>query len=186
MKTIEIKGTLRTELGKKGSAANRAQAQIPCVIYGNGQNIHLSVDAKEAKAFIYTPFVHVVSVNIDGKVYTTILKDIQFHPVKDEALHIDFYEVTPTKPVVLALPVKVVGNSVGVRAGGKLRIVKRNLKVKGLISNMPEVLEVDITNLDVAQSAKVEDLSYENLVLCDNGKTPVVSVMASRVTKGGK
>jgi len=186
MKTIEIKGTLRTEFGKKGTAAVRAEEQIPCVIYGNGQNIHFSVDAKEAKAFIYTPFVFVVAITIEGKVYTTIMKDIQFHPVKDQALHIDFYEVTPTKPVVIALPVKVIGNSVGVRAGGKLRIVKRNLKVKGLIGNMPESLDVDITNLDVAQSAKVEDLSYENLILCDNGKTPVVSVMASRVTKGGK
>lgn len=186
MKTIEIKGTLRTELGKKGSIADRAQAQIPCVIYGNGENIHFTVDAKEAKAFIYTPFIFVVAISIDGKVHQTIMKDIQFHPVKDEVLHIDFYEVVADKPVVIALPVKVIGNSVGVRAGGKLRIVKRNLKVKGLIANMPETLEVDITNLDVAQSAKVEDLSYENLVLCDNGKTPVVSVMASRVTKGGK
>jgi len=186
MKTVEIKGTIRTEFGKKGSIADRANAQIPCVIYGNGENIHFTVDAKEAKAFIYTPFIFIIAINIDGKVRTAIMKDIQFHPVNELVLHIDFYEVVPTKPVVIALPVKVIGNSIGVRAGGKLRIVKRNLKVKGLIENMPEALEVDITNLDVAQSAKVEDLNYANLELCDNGKTPVVSVMASRVTKGGK
>ncbi len=185
MKTVEITGSLRNDLGKKTSATLRKEGLVPAVLYGAGENIHFAIDAKASKEYIYTPYVYLVKISIDGKVHNTIVKDLQFHPVNDAVQHIDFYEVSD-KPVTISLPVKITGNSVGVRKGGKLRLVKRTLKVKGLIENMPEELNIDITNLDVAQSIKVEDLSYDKLQLCDNGKTPVISVMASRATQKAK
>ena len=132
MKTIEIKGSFRTELGKKSSKQIRKAGNVPCVIYGKEQNIHFHAHELAFKNLIYTPEAHLVNLNIDDKVYKAVLKDIQYHPVSDKILHADFIEVFDDKPVIINIPIKVQVIQSGVIAGGKLSIKKRNLKVKGL------------------------------------------------------
>src|SRR5664279_435339 len=128
MKTVEIKGTFRTELGKKSSKQLRKSGNVPCVIYGKEKNIHFHVHENSFKELVYSPEAHMVKLNIEDKVYKAVLKDMQFHPVKDNILHADFIEIFNNKPVIINIPIKVSGDSVGVIAGGKLSIKRRTLK----------------------------------------------------------
>jgi large subunit ribosomal protein L25 len=181
MKTIEIKGSFRTELGKKSSKQIRKAGSVPCVIYGKEKNIHFHAPELSFKGLVYTPEAHLVKLIIDNKEIRVVLKDMQFHPVKDNILHADFIEVFNDKPVIISIPVRVHGDSVGVIAGGKLIIKRRNLKVKGLADNLPEFLPVDITNLKIHEGVKVGDLSYDKIELLDPKKTLVLSIATSRV-----
>lgn len=190
MKTIEIKGSLRTELGKKSSKNTRKEGNVPCVIYGKEQNIHFHAHENSFKNLIYTPDAHIVNLNLDGKEYKVILQDVQFHPVTDKITHADFIEVVDNKPIVMSLPIKITGESAGVKAGGKLRIKKRHLKVKGYANDIPEFLTVDITDVKIHHSVKVGDLAYDKIELIDPKITTVLSVATSRVvqkeeTEGG-
>jgi large subunit ribosomal protein L25 len=186
MKTIEIKGTFRTELGKKSSKQIRKAGAVPCVIYGKEKNIHFYVPELSFKNLVYTPEAHLVNLVIDEKSYRVVLKDMQFHPVKDNILHADFIEVIDNKPVIINIPVKLTGDSVGVIAGGKLVIKKRNLKVKALADNLPEHLMIDITNLKIHDTVKVGDLGYEKIELLDPRKQVVLSIATSRVAQKGE
>jgi len=181
MKTIEIKGTFRTDLGKKSSKQVRKAGNVPCVIYGKEQNIHFYTPEISFKNLVYTPEAHLVNLVIEDKQYRVVLKDMQFHPVKDNILHADFIEIIGNKPVVISIPIKLSGDSVGVIAGGKLSLKKRNLKVKGLADNLPETLPIDITNLKIHDSIKVGDLSYDKIELLDPKKTLVLTIATSRV-----
>lgn len=185
MKTIEIKGTFRTELGKKSSKEIRKSGSVPCVIYGKEKNIHFFAHELSFKNLVFTPEAHLVNLLIDDKQFRVVLKDMQFHPVKDNILHADFMEVLDGKPVVISIPIKITGDSVGVIAGGKLVIKKRNLKVKGLADNLPEHLLVDITNLKIHDTVKVGDLSYDKIELLDQKKQLVLSIATSRVAQKG-
>jgi large subunit ribosomal protein L25 len=140
MKTIEIKGLFRTELGKKSSKELRKTGNVPCVIYGKEKNIHFYAHENSFKNLVYTPEAHLVKLSIEDKEYKVVLKDMQFHPVKDNILHADFIEIFDDKPVVINIPIKVTGDSVGVIAGGKLSIKRRTLKVKGFAKDLPEAL----------------------------------------------
>jgi large subunit ribosomal protein L25 len=186
MKTIEIKGSFRTELGKKSSRDIRKQGSVPCVIYGKGQNFHFHAPELAFKNLIYTPEAHLVDLNIDNEVHHVVLKDVQYHPVSDKIIHADFIEVFDDKPVTINIPVKVSGDSVGVIAGGKLVIKKRSLKVKGLPKNLPEFLNIDITNLKIHESFKVGDLSYDKIELLDPKKLMVLTIATSRVVQKGE
>ena len=181
MKTVEIKGTFRTELGKKSSKQLRKAGNVPCVIYGKEKNIHFHVHENSFKELVYSPEAHMVKLNIEDKVYKAVLKDMQFHPVKDNILHADFIEIFDNKPVVINIPIKVSGDSVGVIAGGKLSIKRRTLKVKGLADNLPEHLDIDITNLKIHEGLKVGDLSYDKIELLDPTKSMVLTIATSRV-----
>ena len=181
MKTIEIKGILRTELGKKSSKQLRKVGNVPCVVYGGKENIHFHAHENIFTKLIYTPDIHLVKLDIDGKKLDAVLKDIQFHPVSDKIEHIDFVEVFDNVPVIINIPIKVVGDSEGVKAGGKLRIRRRTLKSRGFAQNLPEVLPVDITKVNINQSIKVGDLSYDNIELLDPKKSMVLQVATSRV-----
>lgn len=183
MKTIEIKGTFRSELGKKSSKQIRKQGSIPCVIYGKEENVHFYAEELSFKNLIYTHEAHLVKIMLDDKVYNAVLKDIQFHPVSDKILHIDFIQISEDKPVVINIPVKVTGTSAGVLAGGKLVIKKRNLKVKGLPKDLPEELTVDITEIKIHESRKVGDLAFDKIELLDPKKDMVVGVATSRVAQ---
>jgi len=183
MKTIEIKGSLRTELGKKSSKEIRKAEGVPCVIYGKESNIHFQAPELSFKNLVYTHEAHLVDLNLDGKVYKTVLHDIQFHPVSDRIIHADFVQIFEDKPVIIAVPVSVHGDSVGVIAGGKLSIKKRTLKVKGLPKYLPEFITVDITDLKIHDSVKVGDLSIENIELLDMKKAVVVTIATSRVAQ---
>jgi len=183
MKTIEINGSLRTELGKKSSKQIRKADGVPCVIYGEGGNIHFFAPELSFKNLVYTHEALLVDLNIDGKIYKTILQDIQFHPVSDKIIHADFIKIFEDKPVIISVPISVHGDSVGVMAGGKLGIKRRNLKVKGLPKNLPEAVSIDISELKINDSIKVGDLAIDNIEFLDNKKAIVVTVATSRGAK---
>jgi large subunit ribosomal protein L25 len=183
MKTLEIKGSLRTDLGKKSSKNTRKEGNVPCVIYGKEQNVHFHTHENNFKNLVYTPDAHIVNLNLEGKEYKVVLQDIQFHPVTDKITHVDFIEIFDKKPIVISLPIRVTGDSVGVKAGGKLRIKKRHLKVRGLATDIPEFLPIDITDVKIHHSVKVGDLSYDKIELIDPGITTILSVATSRVVQ---
>jgi large subunit ribosomal protein L25 len=183
MKTIEINGSFRKELGKKSSKELRKALNVPCVIYGGKENIHFYTHENNFTKLIYTPEAHLVNLKIEGKEYTAVLKDIQFHPVSDRIIHIDFTEVAANKPVIIGIPIKVSGDSVGIKAGGKLRIRRRNLLVKGYANDIPEFLPIDITEVKIHQSIKVGDLSFDKIELLDPKRSMVLAVATSRVAQ---
>jgi large subunit ribosomal protein L25 len=183
MKTIEIKGSFRKELGKKSSKELRKSNNVPCVIYGGKENIHFYTHENNFKNLVYTPEAHLVNLKIEDKEYEAVLKEIQFHPVSDKIIHADFTEVSANKPVAIAIPIKVFGDSVGIIAGGKLRIRKRSLMVKGFANDIPEFLPVDITEVKIHQSIKVGDLSYDKIELLDPKRSMVLAVATSRVAQ---
>jgi len=182
MKSYEIKGQERKEIGKKSSATLRTSGFIPCVVYGNDNNIHFSVEEKQVKNFIYTPEVYVAEISLESKKIKAVLKDIQCHPVSDKVMHIDFIEVGEVKPIILKLPVKVTGNSVGVIGGGKLKQGLRTMEVKGLVKDMPDQLLIDITNLNIGDQILVKDLQFKGIQLLDAANVAVVAVVQSRAS----
>jgi large subunit ribosomal protein L25 len=183
MKTIEINGSFRKELGKKSSKELRKANNVPCVIYGGKENIHFYTHENNFKNLIYTPDAHLVNLKIEGKEFNVVLKDIQFHPVSDRIIHIDFTEVAINKPVIIGVPIKVIGDSVGIKAGGKLRIRRRSLLVKGIALDIPEFLPIDITEVKIHQTIKVGDLSFDKIELLDPKKSMVLAVATSRVAQ---
>ena len=183
MKTISISGSSRTEVGKRATNALRNAGLVPCCIYGVEKEAKsFSVTVESLRKLVYTPDIHVVDLTIDGQTVKAIMKDIQFHPVKDTILHVDFYQVTEDKPVVMAVPVKLEGLAEGVRAGGKLVQVQRYLKVKAVYTAIPELLTVDVTSLGLGKSIKVGDLSYEGLELVTVKESLVASVKTTRAS----
>lgn len=185
MKKLSIKVEKRKELGKKSSKQLRAQEQVPCVMYGGEDIIHFHAHENNFRKLIYTDQVHLVELDIEGKTLNAVLKEIQFHPVTDSILHIDFVQVFEDKPAIVTLPVKLVGTSEGILAGGKLRQRRRTIKVKGLVKDMPEVLEIDITHLNIGDVTKIGDLSYPNLEILDPAQAMVVGVVSSRLAAKG-
>jgi large subunit ribosomal protein L25 len=180
MKNIEIEGKLRNEFGKKGANALRAEDNVLCVMYGGKENVHFYAHVNVFRGLVYTPDVHLVKLNIEGKKYDAVMKEIQFHPVTDKILHIDFVQVFDEKLVTLEIPVKIEGVSAGVRAGGKLKLKRRSLKVKGFAKDFPEHLSIDITNLNIGDSIKIGDLDYGKLEIIDNKRAMIVTVAISR------
>ena len=191
MKQISINGTARTELGKKAAKAIRNSGNVPCVLYGekkdaNGQPeaIHFTVSEKEINKLIYTPHIYLVDINIDGEDHKGILKEVQFNPVKDNVLHVDFLEVHAEKPIVMGVPIAPQGLAEGVRAGGRLITMVRKLNVKALYSAIPEKLNIDVTALQLGKSIKVGDLHFENLELVTPKEVIVCTVKMTRAAMG--
>jgi large subunit ribosomal protein L25 len=183
MKTIEINGSFRKELGKRSSKELRKTNNVPCVMYGGKENVHFYTHENNFKNLIYTADAHLVNLKLEGKEYSAVLKEIQFHPVSDKIIHVDFTEVAPNKPVTISIPIRVSGDSVGVKAGGKLRIRRRSLLVKGIANEIPEFLPIDITEIKIHQSIKVGDLSYDKIELLDPKRSMVLGVATSRVVQ---
>jgi large subunit ribosomal protein L25 len=184
MKTFSINVKKRTELGKKSTKALRAEEQVPCVMYGGEEIIHFYAHANEFRKLIYTNQVYLVELNIDGKIYKAVIKDMQFHPIDEMVMHMDFIEVIDNKAVIVNIPIELTGASVGILAGGKLRLRRRYLKAKGLAKDMPEFLAIDITKIEIGSVIKVSDLSFDNLELLDPAQSMVVGVVSSRLAKG--
>jgi large subunit ribosomal protein L25 len=180
MKTVSINGTKRENVGKKDAKGLRRENLVPCVLYGNGENIHFSVDTRDMDKLVYTGDVYNVLINIDGTEHSAVVRDVQFHPVTDAALHADFLAVTADKPVTIKMPINLVGNAIGVRNGGKLRQPMRKLSVTGLISALPDAIEVEIENLRIGKSIKVGELSVEGVTFNDPASNVVVAVKMAR------
>ena len=187
MKQISINGTARTELGKKATKEIRKNGNVPCVIYGEKKDengapvaIHFTVNEKEINKLIYTPHIYLVDINIDGVDHKAVLKEVQFHPVKDNVLHVDFYEVHAEKPIVMGVPVQAQGLAAGVRAGGRLMMMVRKLNVRALYDQIPEKLFVDVTALQLGKTIKAGDLHYEGLEMVTPKEVIVSAVKMSR------
>ena len=187
MKTIDIKGTARTCGGKKLAKQLRKQGMVPCNLYGelkgeNGlpQAYAFSVSEAELRKLIYTPEIYTVNLDIDGKVCKAVMRELQFHPVKDNVLHIDFYQITDEKPIVMEVPIRLNGLAEGVKAGGKLAASVRKLKVKAVHTAIPERLDIDVTNLQLGKTIKVGELSFEGLELVTSPSVVVCQVKMTR------
>ena len=183
MKSITIHGLKRENVGKKATRALRNAEKVPCVVYGGDTPIHFSAEEKAFKNLVYTPNVHTVVIALDDDTKVeAILQDIQFHPVTDRILHIDFYQIFDDKEVTMSIPVKIVGNSRGVRNGGVLRIVNRSLRVKALPKNLPDFIEADITEMRIGNkmytAALNNDANPYNIMHPDN--TVICQVRTSR------
>ena len=188
MKVFELKGTKRTETGKKATRELRKQNQIPCVIYGSKKDDKGNIIATDfvvpfesLRKLVYTPEIYLVNVNIDGETSQAIMKELQFHPVKENLLHVDFYQITPGQPIKMDVPVKFEGHAAGVRAGGVLYTNVRKLTVKALAENVPEKLVIDISPLEIGDSFKVGDLQFENCELLNRKDALVCGVRTTRV-----
>ncbi len=184
MKTFELKGTARTDLGKKASKAERVSENVPCVLYGGKENLHFTTTVSDLRKLVYSPEVFVVDLDIEGKKCKAIMKAIQFHPVTDKVLHIDFYELSENKPVVVEIPVKLEGLSEGVKAGGKLALEMRKLKVKGLYTKIPEKIILDVTSLGLGKSIQVGNVTVENLEILNAKNAVVAQVKLTRAARG--
>ena len=186
MKTLEIKGTPRTEFGKKSTGAVRRAGNVPCVIYGSGETIHFSVPASEFKQLIYTPHSYLVNFDIDGKKELAVMREVQYHPVTGDVLHVDFYRVDEAKPVAIDLPVVLTGNSEGVKLGGKLTLSKRKLRVSALVKDLPATVEVDVTSLGLGKSIFVGDLHIPGLAILTPASTAICAVRMTRAARGAQ
>ena len=187
MKSIDIKGTARVCGGKKAAKELRKQDLVPCNLYGeakgeNGLPVAESFACTNAELrnLIYTPHIYSVNLTIDGKEHKAIMKEIQFHPVTDAVLHVDFYEINETKPIVMEVPIKMNGLAEGVKAGGKLAAGVRKLKVRAPYTAIPEVLDIDVTNLGLGKVIKCGELSYEGLEMVTSPSVVVCQVKMTR------
>jgi large subunit ribosomal protein L25 len=185
MQTYEIKGSIREKTGKKHSIFLRKQGMVPCVLYGGEKNIHFYAPEKGFKNLVFTPKVYLIKLDLDGDQYQAVVQDIQYHPVSDDVIHVDFKQVFSDREVILNVPLKLTGNSVGILGGGKLRQRRRHMKVKGLISHIPEYLEIDITDVNIGDFIKIQDLTFDNLEILDPPRAMVIGVVSSRLVAKG-
>jgi large subunit ribosomal protein L25 len=184
MKTFQVSGKSRNEVGKKATNAVRNTGNIPCNLYGGKENTSFEVVAGDVRKLIYSPEIFLVELTIDGKKTNAIFKELQFHPVTDKLLHIDFLEVFDNKPVKIDVPVRLEGLAEGVKAGGKLQQNVRTLKVKALIKDVPEQLKVNVEKLDLGKTIQVGELSFPNLELLTSKTAIVATVKTTRAVKG--
>ena len=209
MKTFELKGTVRTDLGKKATKALRVENKIPAVLNGgelvdlpyagtlktgekvveiaNGKGLittDLVVSLDSVRKLIYTPDIFAIELTVNGEKKMAVLKDIQFHPVKDSILHIDFLEVNDKKPVTIEVPVKLEGHAEGVKAGGKLTLSMKKIKVKAVYTNIPERVVINVDNLGLGKSLQIGELNFEGLELMNAKNAVVCAVQLTRAARG--
>ncbi|HET8803800.1 MAG TPA: 50S ribosomal protein L25/general stress protein Ctc [Aequorivita sp.] len=180
MKSITIKGSQRESVGKKATKALRNAGMVPCVVYGGDEPISFSAEEIAFKNLVYTPDVHTVVVNLGGTKVTAILQDIQFHPVTDRILHIDFYQIFDDKEVTMEIPVRTKGNARGVRSGGTLRMVSRKLRVKALPENLPDFIEADITDMRIGSKMYITAIKTDKYKIMHTDNTVICQVRTSR------
>lgn len=185
MKEIQLKGQGRVAVKKSALNAMRKEGRVPCVVYGNGvENTMFSVDAKELKSITHTPNSYIVKLDIDGKEIKAVLHSIQFHPLTDETLHVDFLAISESKPVVIDVPIVITGNSEGVRQGGKLLVSSRKLKISAMLDKLPDNLTVDITTLQLGKTLVAGDLSFDGVQIVSPKATIICAVKMTRAALG--
>lgn len=180
MKSITIQGTKRENVGKKSTKALRDAELVPCVVYGGDQPLHFSTAEKSFKNLVYTPEAHTVVIELDGKKIDAVLQDIQFHPITDKILHVDFYQLSANKPVVMDVPVIITGRAKGVVAGGALRQSFRKLRLKAIPANLPDEIVLDVTPLKIGNKLYVGDIKNEKYTFLHPDNAVIVAVKMSR------
>jgi len=185
MKTVQLSGSLRANVGKKDASILRSAGLVPCVLYGQGQQTHFSVKQVAIEKIVYSPDVYQVELNIDGKTAVGIIQELQQHPTKDTIQHVDFLELNETKTIRIKLPVRLVGSSPGVMAGGKLMLVFRSLQCVGLSKDLPEAIILDISSINIGGAIRVNSINIPGITFLDPANAVVVSVkMARGAVKG--
>jgi large subunit ribosomal protein L25 len=180
MKSITINGSKREVVGKKATAALRNAGMVPCVVYGGDEPIHFQSPELSFNKLVYTPEVHTVVIELDGVKINAILQDIQFHPVTDRILHIDFYQIFDDKEVMMEIPVRISGSSRGVKNGGVLRIVTRKLRVKAIPKNLPDFIDADITEMKIGAKMYVTSVMDDTFSILHTDNTVICQVRTSR------
>jgi len=183
MKTIAISGSRRGNVGKRDAKELRYEGKVPAVLYGGKDQVHFAVDAPDLKPLIYNSDVHFVEINVDGVTTKAIIKDAQYHPLTEQILHVDFYQLDETKPLTMEIPVKLTGTSPGVKMGGKLVQKLRKLRVKALPNDLPQYVEVSIEPLEVGKSVRVRDLKFDKFEITNVAEDTIVSVTTSRALR---
>ena len=190
MKEFSVSGTKRAATGKKAAKELRKEGLVPCNLYGEkkGENglpeaLAFDIPAAQLRKVVYTPHVYVVNLTIDGEAHKAVMKELQFHPTTDALLHIDFFEVNETKPITIGIPVKLTGHAQGVRDGGRLSQAVRQLNVTAPYKQIPETLEIDVTNLKLGKAIKVAELNFEGLEIATPAQVVVCSVKATRASR---
>ena len=183
MKTIAISGSPRENVGKRDAKELRYEGKVPAVLYGGTEQKHFSVVSTDLKDAIYTPEANFLEITIDGVKTKAIIKELQFHPLTDLLLHVDFIQLFDEKEILMEIPVKLTGTSPGVKMGGKLVQKLRKLRVKALPANMPQTVEVSIAKLEVGNLFRVRDLEKGNYLVTNTPEDTIVSVGMSRALK---
>jgi len=184
MKSVQIHVTPRTHTGESASRNERRIGRVPCNIYGAGRNMWVIADERELHKIIFTPEVLLANLVLgENTQLNAIVREVQFHPVTDRIMHVDFLEVVENKPVTLKLPVRIIGNAAGVKAGGKLKTVMRKLEVEGLIKDLPDSIQIDVTELEIGASIRIKDLSAPGIRFLDTPNNVVVSVATTRASQ---
>ncbi len=183
MKSLKITGQKREGLGKKEAKKMRDQGLIPAVLYGMNEVVHFAISFSDLRPFVYTPSVYLIDLTIDGKDFRAMIQDIQWHPVEEQVLHIDFLKIEEGVPVKIGVPVELTGTAKGIKAGGKVKSNMRKLRVKALAENLPDTIKIDITKLGIGDSIKVETLTRDNLEFLDNKSNLIVGIVSTRVAK---
>jgi large subunit ribosomal protein L25 len=183
MKKFQIKGTARQAIGKKDCKALRAQDLVPCVIYGGEKVVHFQAHENEFRKLVYTPKVYQTEIDVDGTVYNAFLQALQFHPVTDKLLHIDFLESRENVPVRLEIPVRLDGYAKGIQQGGRLKSNLRTLKAKGFPKDFPDEIVIDVTELNISESIRVMDVKVPGIEILNAKSVPVATVMVTRAAR---
>lgn len=183
MKVIALTGEVRDGLGKASCKKVRKEGKVPCVVYGKNDNQHFTVYQADFKHLVYTPNTYLAKITIGDKATLAKVQEIQYHPVSEDIVHADFLEVSADSPISIPVPVKVIGNSPGVRGGGKLQVKIKKLMVSGLISDLPEYIEVSIDQLQIGKSVKVGEINVDKLTLLDSPNNSIVSCIVTRAAK---
>jgi large subunit ribosomal protein L25 len=183
MKSIAISGSPRENVGKRDAKELRYQSLVPAVLYGGPTQTHFAVSAADLKTVVYTPVVHFIDLEVAGVTSQAIIKDIQFHPLTEQILHVDFLLLDPKKPVTIEIPIKLTGTSPGVKTGGKLVQKLRKLRIKALPKDHLDTIDVSISTLEVGKSVKVSDLKLEKLIITNAIEDTIVSVTTSRALR---
>ncbi|MBQ1204986.1 MAG: 50S ribosomal protein L25 [Alistipes sp.] len=186
MKTIVVNAVERKDFGKKAAKAVRREGQVPCVLCGNGETVNFTIDPREIKALIYTPNSYVVELHFGEKVELAVMREAQWHPVREDLLHVDFFRIAQGKPVSVAIPVRLTGNAEGVKVGGKLVLLTRKVTVSALVENLPDEITVDVTSLGLGKTIFVGDLKVENLKFMTPATTAVCAVRVTRASRAAQ
>ena len=187
MKEINVKGQKRSDLGKKASKEMRKEGMIPCNLYGEAKNangqpeaVAFMVPMTELRKVVYTPHIYVINLDIDGKKHTAIMKELQFHPVTDALLHVDFFEINEKKDISIGIPVNLVGHAQGVRDGGRMSLSIRKLVVKAPYKQIPEKLDIDVTAMTIGKSIKAGELNFDGLEIITPKDVVICSIKMTR------
>lgn len=180
MKTAQLSGSLRANVGKKDAALVRNEGRVPCVLYGQGTQTHFSVKRQDIDKIVFSPEVYQVELDIEGKKAIGIIRELQQHPTKDTIQHVDFFELNESKPVTVKLPVRITGSARGVLAGGRLMQVFRTLSCVGLPAAIPDAITLEVSKLKIGQSIRVNSISIPGITFLDPANAVVVSVKMAR------